>query len=103
MARKPRIIENNGLDAPETTDPDDPGVLWETRVAALQEERAAYEKRGLTDRVQAVDDELVRLGYRAGAGNVVEDTRNVPVAERSRRRLPKETPSTPADDTTTGR
>lgn len=101
MARKPRIIENNGLDAPATTDPDDTGILWASRVAALQEERAAYVKRGLDDRVAAVDAELERLGYRGGEGNVVEDTRSVPVAETSRA-LPKEKPPS-ADDTTTGR
>lgn len=92
--KAPPIIENNGLDAPANTDPNDSGVLWESRVAALQREREGYVTRGMDDRVAAVDDELERLGYRRGAGNVAEDARSLPVAETSRR-LPKETPSTP--------
>lgn len=92
MVKDPVIHENNGLDAPKNTDPDDPGILWESRVAALQREREAYVKRGLDDRVAAVDAELERLGYRAGAGDVAQDTRSVPVTETSRA-LPKSTPT----------
>src|SRR6476620_2165583 len=47
------------------------------------------DKRGMDDEVERVDAELVRLGYRPGAGDVAEDTRSVPVAETSRA-LPKE-------------
>lgn len=88
MAKEPNVIENNGLDAPDN-DPNDAGVLWESRVVALQEERAAYEKRGLTDRVAAVDAELERLGYRGGkkVGNTRDEA--VTVTETARA-LPKD-------------
>ena len=90
--KEPVVYENNGLDEPPDVSPDETGILWASRVDALQREREAYDKRGMDDRVAAVDAELERLGYRAGAGNVAEDTRSVPVAETSRA-LPKETPS----------
>lgn len=76
------IIENNGLDAPNTGD--GRGVLWESRVRALLAEKEAYEKRGLTNRAESVDAELKRIGYAGGK----LDTRDVPVTETTRA-LPK--------------
>lgn len=78
MAKGPVIIENNGLDAPEP--PDEYGVLWESRLEALKAEREAYVKRGLDDRVKAVDAEIERLGFRSGKPTM----RSEPAVETAR-------------------
>jgi hypothetical protein len=75
MTKEPVVIENNGLDEP----PESQGerVKDESVENALLAEREAYEKRGLTERVAAVDKELERLGYRGSK----QTTRSEPVAE----------------------
>lgn len=51
-------------------------------VRALLEERQGYVKRGLPDRVKAVDDSLARLGY------VVESATIEPATERAVKKKP---------------
>lgn len=58
------------------------------QIEALLVERLGYERRGLTDRVAAVDERLKQLGYKTDSV-AVETAAVEPSAERSVKRKSK--------------
>ena len=65
------------------------GKHMDKRIQALLAERLGYERRGKTDRVAAVDEQLRVLGYNKQPEAPIETAAVVPQVERSAKRKSK--------------